>query len=113
MLIRRELRKLIKYNRLTGLVITNCPLSLQERGHVQIRIDGDNHRLTNVLWILVHGTLPEQGIITQKNGCKIDFTLDNLELDTDKMFIRKYNLKIKEEKIAREKVKVISGVNIF
>ena len=97
MLVRRKLRKLINYDKDSGLVLTRCSLSLQSAGYVRIEIDGVSHRLVDVLYILANGELPRHTQVIQKNKSKLDFRLSNLEVDFTKVN------KMKEEDEAQKR----------
>ena len=97
MLVRRKLRKLINYDKDSGLVLTRCSLSLQSAGYVRIEIDGVSHRLVDVLYILANGELPRHTQVIQKNKSKLDFRLSNLEIDFTKVN------KMKEEDEAQKR----------
>jgi len=97
MLVRRKLRKLINYDKDSGLVLTRCSLSLQSAGYVRIEIDGVSYRLVDVLYILANGELPRHTQVIQKNKSKLDFRLSNLEIDFTKVN------KMKEEDEAQKR----------
>lgn len=85
MLVRRKLRKFIKYDKVTGVIETECKLTLQTVGFARIEIDNVSYRLVEVLYILVHGEIPTLATVVQVNKkARLDFRLCNLELDYTK-----------------------------
>ena len=96
MLKRRHIRRLIDYNKLIGLVTTDCELSLQAKGYLRIVIDNKTYRLSNVVYVLIHGSIPEHATVIQLNKNKLDFRLDNLYLDMSKAE------KIKKQEVLQE-----------
>lgn len=81
MLKRRKLRKYIIYDNLTGLIDTKCEITLQAKGYMRILIENKTYRLSDVIWTLIHGALPEHARVLQLNKNKLDFRLSNLYLD--------------------------------
>lgn len=85
MLKRRHIRKHIRYTKLTGLIECTYPMSMQEAGHLRVKIDNKAYRMTEVIWCYVHGTLPEHAKIIQLDGNKLNFQISNLVLDNSKI----------------------------
>lgn len=89
---RRVIRRYLRYDKITGLIETECILTLQAKGHMRIELEGVSYRLMDVVYVLVNGDIPEHTKVVQINKNKIDFRLDNLHLDTskrDKIAIKK------------------------
>lgn len=72
------LKKLIDYDLGTGVVNTECTITLREIGFMQINIEGKNYKLHEILYILVYGELPKDAIVIYNNGNRLDNRLDNL-----------------------------------
>jgi len=75
---KRKLKKMIDYDPNTGVIKTECTVTLQHIGFMQIRIDNKNYKLHEMLYIIVHGALPTDGIVKYDNGNKLDNRIDNL-----------------------------------
>jgi len=100
MLRRSLLKRLIKYNHKTGLIQTECDLSLQISGYMRIHIKGVSYRLVNVLWFMLKKEIPQHTQVVQINNSKLDFRLSNLVLDTSRLD----NMQDKAEKAAKRKI---------
>jgi len=84
MLKRRDIRRFIRYDKITGLITTKCEITLQAKGYLRVLINGQTHRLTNVVWALVHGSVPDNTVVIQLNKNKLDLRIENLYLDMTK-----------------------------
>lgn len=58
---------------------------MQEAGHLRVKIENDTYRMTEVIWALIHGSLPKNAKIVQLDGNKLNFQLTNLALDNSKI----------------------------
>ena len=58
---------------------------MQEAGHLRVKIENDTYRMTEVIWALVHGSLPDNAKIVQLDKNKLNFRLSNLALDNSKI----------------------------
>lgn len=99
MLKRRQLRRYISYDKITGLILTEYEITLQAKGYVRVLINGEMHRLSDVIWALVHGSLPEHAKVIQLSKNKLDFRLSNLYLDMTRVELinKKIAVKSNEE----------------
>jgi len=85
MLKRRHIRRELKYDKIRGLITTSYPVSMQEAGHMRVKVNGKSYRMVEVLWCYVHGELHEHAKIVQLDGNKLNFQIDNLALDNSKI----------------------------
>jgi len=105
MLVRRKIRRLLTYNNITGIVETKCKLTLQSIGYMRIKIDKTSYKLIDVIYILVHGEIPEYAKVIHLNNNKMDFRLVNLGLDMSRLKKEKELLGIVERRKQRELLK--------
>lgn len=102
MLTQKEVRRLFNYNKRTGILkwkissgrakIGNIAGSVNDKGYIQIGINGKQHLAHRLIWLYVKGYFPEHGI-DHKNRIRHDNRWTNLREESQQCNMRNCGLR--------------------